>query len=412
MLAPLAESAELTRGAATPEGRSSSSVVPTNPKSWRVMFLLNSLTLDGAEAQAIQLALRLKARGWNVLVVSLLAPNEAVPMLAKHGVPVVTLGGSHKLQAGSFILSLARTIREHRPHIVHSHMSYAILLARVVRLLQPVPVSIGTLHGLKMYNVRGTGWRMRELVSGLTDRLSDVTSVVCNAAARHYLSARAISRDRLRLIPNGIDTARFRADLDRRLRTRERLGIVDEFTWLLVGRFHPVKDHCTMLRAFARVCAENSSSLLLLAGNGPLQAEMTELAQALGIATRVRFLGWQSDIPALMNAADAFVLSSMYEAMPLVLLEAAATGLPAVATDVGGNCDIVLDGITGYLAPAGDAEALAQAMLRLGSLSGAERAAMGMRACEHVTENYRFDTVVDRWENLYSELLERKQVRP
>lgn len=253
---------------------------------------------------------------------------------------------------------------------------------------------------------------MRELLNGLTDRLSDVTSVVCEAAGRHYLSSRAVSPSRLRLIPNGIDIGRFQPDPDRRRAIRAELGLGAEFAWLLVGRFQPVKDHCTMLRAFARVCAMNSSSQLLLAGDGPLEAEMTELAHALGIAPRVRFLGRRTDIPALMNAADACVLSSIYEAMPLVLLEAAATGLPAVATDVGGNCDVVLDGVTGYLTPAREPETLAQAMLRLAALPEAERAAMGKRAREHVAAKYRFEGIVERWENLYAELLERKGVRP
>jgi glycosyltransferase involved in cell wall biosynthesis len=377
------------------------------------MFLLTRLTTGGgAEVQAIQLALRLKARGWSVLVVSMQASYEVTRILEQHGVPTITLGARNKFEACLFLPRLARIIRQQRPHIMHSHMSYAILLARAVRLLRSMPVSIATLHGLKMYNVGGTGWRIREFVAGLTDRLSDVTSTVCSAAARHYLASRAISRRRLRLIPNGIDTNIFRADPAMRGRVRTRLGIGDEFTWLLVGRFQPVKDHCTMLRAFARVCAVDSSSLLLLVGSGPLQTEMMELTQALGIAQRVRFLGRQTDVPALMNGADACVLSSRYEALPMVLLEAAASGLPAVATDVGGTSDVVLEGVTGFLAPAGEPQALAHAMLRLASLPEADRRAMGTRARDHVIENFQFDPIIDRWEDLYFELLERKGVCP
>ena len=410
MLAPLTEPSKFDRGSASPVP---AMAVPEAPKPWRVMVLLSNLTLDGgAEVQAMQLTLRLKARGWNVVVVSVQASKSAVALLSKHDVPVLALGGRFKLQAAACLVRLSRIIRETQPHILHAHMSHAILLARFLRLVQPLPVLIGTLHGLKMYNVRGTGWRLKELINGITDRLSNVTSVVCQAAAKHYLSAGAVSRGRMRLIPNGIDTVRFQADLDTRLAMRKRLGIEREFVWLLVGRFQPVKDHCTMLRAFARVCGAHSAPVLLLAGDGPLLTEMTELAQALGIGSRVRFLGQRRDIPALMNAADACVLSSIYEAMPLVLLEAAASGLPLVATDVGGNCDIVLDGSTGYLAPAGDPEALAQAMLRLAALPPLERAAMGLRAREHVLANYDFDTVIEQWESLYTELLERRAVRP
>jgi glycosyltransferase involved in cell wall biosynthesis len=379
---------------------------------WRITVLLTNLALDGgAEVQGLQLALRLKERGWNVSVVGIRAVKDALAFLAANKIPVFTLDRSSKLETLFQLPKLARAIATRKPHIVHAHMDHAIVVARLLRAFVHIPVLIGTIHSLKMYNVRGTGWRLREFVNRLTDSLSDVTSVVCGAAARHYLSSGAVSRGRLRVIPNGIDTEAFRADLKARSAWRERLGIHEEFTWLMVGRFDPVKDHCMMLRAFARFCGVQRSALLLLAGDGPLESEMTELAMALGIGDRVRFLGRQSSIPALMNAADACVLSSRFEALPLVLLEAAATGLPAVATDIGGNSDVVLDGMTGYLSPVGDPEALAQAMLRLASLPAAARAAMGARAREHVVANFDFASVIETWENLYSELLERNGVR-
>src|SRR5260370_8423122 len=105
-----------------------------------------------------------------------------------------------------------------------------------------MPVSFGTLHGLKLYNVGGPGWRLREFVAGLTDRLSDVTSTVCTAAARHYLSSHAVSRRRLRLIPNGIDTAIFQTAANLRARLRERLAIPHLFNLLRVRPLHPSSD--------------------------------------------------------------------------------------------------------------------------------------------------------------------------
>lgn len=380
---------------------------------WRVMLLLSNLTLDGgAEVQSIQLATQLKQRGWDVQVVSILPPKQADVLLAEQGIPVHSLALRNARQAPLAICRLVQLLRQQRPHILHAHMVHAILLARFTRALGLAPVSIGTLHGLKMYNVNGRGWRVRELLNGLTDRLSDVTSVVCSAAARHYRESHAVSRKRLRIIPNGIDVRRFQAEPESRRRMRASLGLEGEFAWLLVGRFQPVKDHYTMLRSFARVCAADSNQVLLLAGDGPLHLEMKEFAKALGIGARVRFLGATTGVPALMNAADACVLSSIFEAMPLVLLEAAATGLPAVATDVGGNSDVVVDGITGFLAPPSNPDALAQAMLRLTSLPLGERLQMGARAREHVVANYRLEDVAAMWEELYTELLSRKGIRP
>jgi glycosyltransferase involved in cell wall biosynthesis len=124
----------------------------------------------------------------------------------------------------------------------------------------------------------------------------------------------------------------------------------------------------------------------------------------------VRLLGLRRDIPDLLNAADAFVLPSLWEGMPLTLLEASATALPIVATDVGGNSEVVLDGKTGYLVPPQEAKALTQAMLRVMLLSANDRIAMGQAGRAHVVQNSELEQVVDRWESLYRELLQRKGI--
>jgi glycosyltransferase involved in cell wall biosynthesis len=352
----------------------------------------------------------LKSRGWNVSIVSMRSPKGAVALLESENIPVHTLnaGGWNPLRA---LARLRSFLRQERPHILHCHMSHAVLTARVARLIQRIPVVIGTLHGLKMYNVRGTGWRLREYANGLTDWLSDATTVVCNAAGKRYVSTGAVSPQSLRVIPNGVDTDRFRPDPATRQRTRTELGVANEFVWLMVGRFQPVKDHHTLLRAFARVAHESPRSTLLLAGGGPLQSELTELAKGMGIGSRVRFLGPRTDVRELLNAADAFVLSSKYEAMPIVLLEAAATGLPSVTTDIGGTSDVVIHGSTGFLAPPSNPEALAGAMVRLASLPAAVRTRMGEHARLHVVSHFSLDKMVGQWENLYQEMLAKKEVK-
>jgi len=111
-----------------------------------------------------------------------------------------------------------------------------------------------------------------------------------------------------------------------------------------------------------------------------------------------------------MNATDAYVMSSIWEGMPLVLLEAQASGLPIVATDVGGNREVVIDGVTGFLVPPKDPEALAQAMLRLMELPKEKRQEMGEAARQHILANFSLDRVVDKWEALYRELLVKKGI--
>jgi glycosyltransferase involved in cell wall biosynthesis len=131
----------------------------------------------------------------------------------------------------------------------------------------------------------------------------------------------------------------------------------------------------------------------------------------LGLERRVRFLGFEPNVQRWMQAADGFVLSSRYEGLPMVLLEAGACGVPAVATDVPGTREAIVNEETGWLAPAGDADALARAMAKLMRTPIEERRAMGERARRMVRERFSLETVLDRWEQLYAELLGRKSAR-
>jgi glycosyltransferase involved in cell wall biosynthesis len=369
----------------------------------RILFVLTGLAYGGAETQLVRLATRLKSRGWEVSVVSLMPPKAYVEDLEVAGIPVFSLGIRRKLPDPRPVLRLARIIRKWRPDIVHSHMVHANLLARIVRFLAPIPVLICSARSID------EGGRFREVLYRLTDPLCDLTTQVSHAGLERYVRVGAVPRHKIRYIPNGVDTERFKPNLEDRLKFRKELG-VDGFVWLAVGRFDPQKDYPTMLQAFARVVHKHSNTILLIAGDGPLRKTMENLARELGIEKRTKFLGIRRDIPQLMNAADAYVMSSSWEGMPNVLLEASATGLPIVATDVGGNREIVLDGVTGFLVPPRNPEALARAMLRIMDLSDEERKEMGKRARKHIEVKFNLDRVVDLWEILYYELLEKKGI--
>ncbi|HET6779359.1 MAG TPA: glycosyltransferase, partial [Gemmatimonadales bacterium] len=200
----------------------------------------------------------------------------------------------------------------------------------------------------------------------------------------------------------GVDTDRFQnVPGSARESVRTSLGLGNEFVWLAVGRFEVAKDYPNMLRAFARVREAQKDTVLLLVGGGSLQGETEALTRSLGLTSAVRFLGMRPDVPELMSAADAYVMSSAWEGMPLVLLEAAAAGLPVVATLVGGNQEVVLHEETGLLVPPNHSDSLGDAMLRLMRSPEAERRSMGRRGREYVQRQYRLGRVVDRWEEVY-----------
>jgi glycosyltransferase involved in cell wall biosynthesis len=205
------------------------------------------------------------------------------------------------------------------------------------------------------------------------------------------------------MIPNGIDTDVFSHSEEERQRARSALGIGSEFVWLAVGRLVKQKDYPNLLRALELL--PDSNALVLIAGEGPLKGELQEECAKRGLSKKVRFCGARTDIQQFYNAADAFVMSSEMEGMPLVLLEAASMGLPAVVTDVGGNPEVVLDNVSGYVVPPADPAQLAAALQRVMQATPEQRRNMSRAARQHCYRKYRIAAVMDQWLTLYAEFL-------
>lgn len=365
----------------------------------RIAMITNQLALGGAETQMAALARAVAAAGHEVRVVSLLPPCALAAELEADGVPVFATN----LRRPGGVVDLIRFFNRFRPEVAHAHLFHANLAARIARLVCPIPVVISTIHSLAESSRRSADVRWRDRLYRVTDTLSDATVCVAGAVAKRHIEAKAVSAARARVIPNGVDTARFRPDAEARRGMRESLGLGDRFTWVAVGRLIWKKNYALMLDAMARAGA----GVLLIAGAGPDEDRLRETASRTGVDARL--LGNRADVPALLNAGDALVLSSDVEGLPMALLEAAACGLPAVATDVGGVRDIVEDGRTGFVVPPGDAAALAAAMARMAALPAEERAGMGAAARDRAAAEFELSAVVRRWVALYAELLERSR---
>jgi len=182
------------------------------------------------------------------------------------------------------------------------------------------------------------------------------------------------------------------------------------FRAVTVARLDPVKNQASMLNAVRRVVDRQPRFMLDVVGDGPSRPELETLRQSLGLEKVVRFHGFQSSVAPFLANADFFVLSSVSEGIALTLLEAMAVGLPAVATDVGGNREVVVHGETGYLVPSGSDEALAEAMLAMQSPT--VLTPMGLAARRRVETEFSLARVVERYEAIYHECLVRRGVRP
>jgi glycosyltransferase involved in cell wall biosynthesis len=365
-----------------------------------VLLFINGLGYGGAEVQVVQLATGLRKRGWDTTVVTMLPPRRFTDDLDRAGVDLECLNMRRGVADPRAILRFRRILRRKRPQIVHSHIAHANLLARLARLVCPMPVLITTAHSMI------EGGRMLEIAYRLTDRLADLTTNVSQAAVDRYVRIGAAPSDRIQFVPNGVDLERFRPDESQRQSLRTELGVSDQFVWLAVGRPTAAKNYPNMIDAFARLSDLNA--LLLIVGRGEMEADLRQRADQPALRGRVRLLGARSDVAALMNSADGYVLSSDWEGMPLVLQEASCTRLPIVATDVGGNREVVVDGRTGLVVPAKDPAALAAAMRRVMAMTIEQRRELGSAARQRMAEVFDLERVLDRWEGLYHELASRR----
>jgi glycosyltransferase involved in cell wall biosynthesis len=369
----------------------------------RILFLSTSMGMGGADSQLLSAAHGMRSRGHEVRIVSLTRLGPMGLEAQRTGIPTESLEMRRGVPDPRGLVRLVRLVRAWRPDVLHSHMVHANLMARVLRLITPVPVMVSTIHNIY------EGGRLRMAAYRLTNALVDHVTIVSQAAADRFVREGIVPKSLLTVIPNGVDTEQFRRvprEVGNSL--RQSLGLEQEFVWLAVGRFEIAKDYPNMLRGFSRVRERFPRAVLLLVGRGSLQSETEQLAQSLGLGSGVRFLGVRDDVVQVMSAADGYVMSSAWEGMPMVLLEAAAAGLPIVTTRVGGNHEVVRDGESGFVVPPRDHEALGRAMLQLMELSETQRRSMGDRGREVIRAHYGLNRVVERWEELYRDVLARK----
>lgn len=363
----------------------------------RVLFLITGFNYAGAENQIVQLCRGFRAKGYSIALVSMIDPVAYLDDLKELEVQIHSLGMAKGIPDPRAIARLRRLIVEFKPDVVHSHLVHANILARITRLFVKMPLLICTAHNIN------EGGRYRELLYRLTDPLCELTTNVSDKAVHRYIDKRIVPKHKIKFIPNGIDVNQFEGNAEReRKRIDQELGLdSDSFIWFAAGRIVPEKDYINMITAFAKMIETYPNSTLLIAGIGPERDEMEQLCSDKGIQGRVHFLGIRRDIPQLMNAADAYVMSSKWEGMPIVLLEASASALPIVATDVGGNREVVQDNMTGLLVRPGDSDHLCEQMVNMMAFDQDTRKAMGAAGRQFVREHYSMGVIVEQWTQIY-----------
>jgi sugar transferase (PEP-CTERM/EpsH1 system associated) len=370
----------------------------------RIIHVMNALAVAGMELGVIKLANRQDPRMFrSVLCCLQVAQADALP-LVNPGTPVVVLGKQRGIDFTLFA-KLVALFRKERPHIVHSHNWATLLYVVVAAKIAGVPLLIHGEHGYEDQASIGRRLGTKRLLARHVTRLTTVSSNI----ERLLIDLWRVPPERVTYIPNGIDLDRFPLDLKTDGLRRE-LGFTSENLIVTsIGRFVPVKDFPLLIRSFASVHRLHPEARLLLVGAGDPTA-VRSLAESLGVGSAVFFPGARGDVPALLSLTDIYVNCSSFEGMSNTILEAMASSKPVVATDVGGNPELVREGETGFLVPSGDEAALANRLTRLLD-DAALRATMGADARKVTARDHPIARTVDRYNAMYLECMVRGQLQ-
>lgn len=354
----------------------------------RIQYIIATLDRAGAEGQLAALLTRLDRERFepNLTVLTRGGPHEEE--LTAAGIPYEILGKRSKLDP-ALVFRVAARLRRFRPQILHTWMFTANAFGRAAAILSRVPIRVTSERAVDTWKT----WPYH-----FTDRLLApwTTCTVANAnSVREFVNEKSrLPLQRIRVIPNGVDYKRFEP------RRHER---GEEVVFCSIGRLTLQKRMDLIIRAIGKLRDRGANCRLNIVGQGPLKEELQALIDELQLAGAVELCGVFEDVREILNASDVFVLSSDWEGMPNVVLEAMASGLPVVATAVDGSTELVATDQTGLLVPAGDIDALATSMQRLAE-SAEMREQFGKAGRQRTETEYSMERMVERYEELYEEL--------
>lgn len=380
----------------------------------RVAQLVETLGAGGAEALAIDIAEMLEQRGYesHLIVVRGEGPFmcRVPPRVHLHDMKRQRPDGNQIERIVDFAGSarhLAAYLHDHRIDVLQTHLPKANFLGLYVATRHRIR-TFATAHNNREFDYGDRAGPIRRALrrEGYRQMLGRCRGVIAvsaqvKASLVGQLGVSARLADRIHVVPNGVRLAAPAQD-GARQQFRQSLGIAEgEVLIVGVGRLTRQKNHARMLEALARIPGSAGRWSCVIAGDGELRSDLQQGIERAGLTGQVRLPGIVDDVRALMAAADIFCLPSLFEGLPLVLLEAMGSGLPTAAFAIDGVTDVLVDGIHGVLAAPDDASSLAMALERLIADPG-RRLQMGSAARSLVAQRYDFEAFGDRLESVYA----------
>lgn len=394
-----------------------------------MLHLINNLDVGGAQEVVRSLVPALRALGVDASVATL-RDGPLRGALEADDVPVAVLGGRTRSIVGDprgwvelrhLYSRMGDVVDDRRADVVQTHLMRSLdFVALGLRRRPSHPSVIWTFHNarleLRADQLASRSWLLRPKRTGYqalyrrASRRAGALVAVSDDVARAVREAIGPSPARVVTIPNGVDTARYGAP-DGSV-TRRELGLPDDGMVLAcVAKFHEQKGHRVLVQAVADLPPTEVRVHLMLLGDGPLRGEIEAMVHAAGMADRVHFLGTRQDIPSVLRLADGLVLPSLWEGLPMALLEAMASGLPVIATSVSGTRQVVTNDETGLLVEAGDSRGLGAAIGRL-TADPALRQRLGDAGRSVVQSSFSVEAQARRHLDLYRSLLQPRSGAP
>jgi len=338
-------------------------------KPTRVALVVNNLDVGGLEKVVISLLTKLDRDRFDPQLICLSGQGKLFcdAQLASEATLVLEKRQKNYLGLNldlSAIAAIRRFVIRRSIRLIHAHNAAPLIYAGLAsRALVRRPHIVYSEHN-QIYSASDTAKKKFRFYLRLADSVISVSHDLANS-----LRVSAGWRRSIEVIHNGVDGHRFEVGRDEKVRAE--LGVTDEMfligTGVVLSRQKGIPD---LIEAAQRVCAKCPRAMFVIAGDGPLRAELESLGRQSGLGSRLRFLGFRNDMPHFIAALDLYVLPSLWEGLPLALCEALAVGKPIICTNVGGNSEVVIDGENGYVVPAADPMALSVAILKVSQRSG------------------------------------------
>lgn len=372
-----------------------------------VAYFIDHLKVGGAQRHLVEVLRRLDRQRFSPQVWTLRGEGELLQEAEQLDIPIRSFGLGSRLQDLHTIplfYHAIRVLRQEHVQIVHTYLSFANIIGTLTAACARVPVLLISKRSLDSYHKKLEAWSHWAI-----NRFADKVIANADAVKDFVIKTEGCPADKIVVIPNGVNDE-FVANGSRE-KERAALGFgAHDCVIGTLGRLAWKKGQEYFLEAAATILRTEPQVTFALVGDGPLRSQLEEKTRALGIASRVKFLGQRLDSQAMISLFDIFVLPSVIEGMPNALLEAMALEKPVVVTDAGGNAEVVQHDKTGLVVPIRNAEAMAQAVLRLLREKALARH-FASAARQSVNQRFSFRHTLQAMETLYEEMLVTKGVR-